>query len=106
MVQTWRDSWFEEGSRLFYIVPTSFVETILPLSIIPAPQQLVRVFVGRLELISPATQEAVRAALAANDEVTLAKYGRFLQPIETLIQEKNKRMGTDPNPEKSATTAR
>jgi hypothetical protein len=89
MVQTWRDSWFEEGSRLFYIVPSSFVDAILPLSITPAPQQVVRVFVGRLELISPATQEAVSAALAAGDKVTLAKYGRFLQPIQAVIQQKN-----------------
>jgi hypothetical protein len=89
MVQTWRDSWFEAGSRLFYIVPSSFVDAILPLSITPAPQQVVRVFVGRLELISPATQEAVSAALAANDTAMLAKYGRFLQPIQAVIQQKN-----------------
>lgn len=89
MVQTWQDSWFEEGSRLFYIVPSSFVDAILPLSITPAPRQTVRVFVGRLELISPATQEAVSAALATNDTITLAKYGRFLQPIQAVIERKN-----------------
>jgi hypothetical protein len=89
MVQTWRDSWFEEGSRLFYIVPSSFVDAILPLSITPAPQQVVRAFVGRLELISPATQTAVSAALATSDTVALAKYGRFLQPIQAVIERKN-----------------
>jgi hypothetical protein len=87
MIQTWRKSWFEEGSRLFYIVPSSFVDTILPLTITPAPAQTVRVFVGRLELISPATQKAVRAALAAKDDATLAKYGRFLEPILKMIHE-------------------
>lgn len=88
MVQTWRDSWFEEGSRLLYVVPRSFVDNILPLSISPAPAQTVRVFLGRVELISPATQRAVTAAVAANDQATLAKYGRFLEPILKSIHQK------------------
>src|ERR1700722_2669798 len=49
MLNTWSDSWLEEGSRLFYIVPRHFVDQVLPLTISPAPAQVVRVFVGRLE---------------------------------------------------------
>jgi hypothetical protein len=91
MFETWRDSWFEEGSRLLYIVPRQFVDSILPLSINPAPAQTVRVFVGRLELVTPATQRAVEQALAAHDQTTLSRYGRFLIPIlENMItDEKN-----------------
>ncbi len=86
MVETWRGSWFEEGSRLFYIVPAKFVKEILPLSINPAPAQTARVFVGRLELVTPATEKAVEKAFATHDETTLKKYGRFLEPIlQTLI---------------------
>jgi hypothetical protein len=81
MVQTWRDSWFEEGSRLLYIVPEQFVNTVLPLTIKPAPVQTTRVFVGRLELITPATENAVEHALTAHDDATLANYARFLEPI-------------------------
>jgi hypothetical protein len=81
MVETWRDSWFEEGSRLLYIVPTEFVDGILPLSINPAPARTVRVFVGRLEIITPATEKAVQRALATHDGATLEKYSRFLEPI-------------------------
>jgi hypothetical protein len=81
MVRTWSDSWFEEGSRLIYIVPAQYVNTILPLSIRPAPAQTVRVFVGRLELVTPATERAVETAFESGDELTLAKYGRFLNPI-------------------------
>jgi hypothetical protein len=81
MVDTWRDSWFEEGSRLIYIVPHGFIDKILPLTINPAPAQIVRVFVGRLEIVTPATARAVETALASNDEGTLNKYGRFLEPI-------------------------
>lgn len=87
MVQTWRDSWFDEGSRLLYIVPTAFVDSTLPLNITPAPTQTVRVFVGRLEVMSPTTQKAVAAAVVANDKTTLAKYGRFLEPILNSIHQ-------------------
>jgi len=87
MIETWRGSWFEEGSRLLYLVPASFVNRVLPLSIQPAPAQTVRVFVGRLELVTPATERAVQTAFAAHDTATLEKYSRFLEPIlSTMIK--------------------
>jgi hypothetical protein len=85
MIETWRDSWFEEGSRLIYIVPREFPDNVLPLTISPAPGQVVRVFVGRLEIVTPATARAVQTAFASNDEVTLDKYRRFLEPILQLV---------------------
>ncbi len=88
MVETWRDSWFEEGSRLLYIVPPAFVNEVLPLSINPAPAQTVRVFVGRLELVTPATEKAVETAFATQDAAPLKAYGRFLEPIlATMIKQ-------------------
>ena len=89
MIKTWKDSWFEEGSRLIYIVPRGFIDNVLPLTIDPAPGQIVRVFVGRLEIITPATAMAVKTAVARNDEVILNNYGRFLEPIlQTIRQER------------------
>lgn len=85
MLETWKNSWFEEGSRLFYIVPRAFVDSVLPLHINPAPSNIVRVFVGRLELITPVTQQAVESAFASGDHATLAKYNRFLEPILTYL---------------------
>jgi len=87
MVETWRDSWSEEGSRLFYIVPSQFVNTILPLSIHPAPAQTTRVFVGRLELVTPATEWAAETAFLAHDDVMTAKYFRFQLPIMKVAAE-------------------
>ncbi len=81
MVETWRDSWFEEGTRLFYIVPRPAIDGILPLEIQPAPSDIARVFVGRMELITPTIEKEVREAIARNDRGTLEKYGRFLDPI-------------------------
>jgi hypothetical protein len=90
MVETWRDSWFEQGSRLLYIVPAAFVDGVLPLSINPAPAQTVRVFVGRLEIVTPATEKAVQRALVTHDSATLKIFGRFLEPIlETMIQKES-----------------
>ena len=81
MVETWRDSWFEEGTRLFYIVPPAMVDQILPLTIAPRPANVVRVFVGRVEVFTPATIKAVETAVYANDKTVIATYGRFLGPI-------------------------
>jgi hypothetical protein len=89
MVETWRDSWFEEGSRLIYIVPRGFIDNVLPLTISPRPAQMVRVFVGRLEIVTPATARAVETATASNDQVTLSKYGRFLEPILQIVSEEH-----------------
>ena len=86
MVETWRDSWFEEGSRLIYVVPRAFIDKVLPLTISPAPREITRVFVGRLEIVTPATARAVETAVASNDEVTLNKYGRFLEPILRTVR--------------------
>jgi hypothetical protein len=87
MVETWHGSWFEEGSRLLYIVPRSFVDEVLPLTITPSPAQTVRVFVGRLELVTPATEKEVAVAFAGHDTPTLKTYGRFLEPIlATMIK--------------------
>jgi hypothetical protein len=96
MLESWKDSWFEEGSRLIYIVPNSFVGKILPLSIAPQPATVHRVFVGRMELLTPATQTAIETAVSSHDELTLAKYGRFLPAmIESILRK-------DPNSPHSA----
>jgi hypothetical protein len=86
MVETWRDSWFEEGSRLIYLVPRGFIDKVLPLRVDPAPWQMVRVFVGRLELVTPATEKAVKTALQSHDERMLNKYQRFLEPILRAVR--------------------
>lgn len=44
MVETWRDSWFEEGTRVFYILSRRAVDSILPLSISPQPAKIERTF--------------------------------------------------------------
>jgi len=88
MVKTWEDSWFEDGVRVLYMVPSRKVDEVLPLTLDPKPAELVRVFVGRAELITPELEEAARAVVeGAKDPKRLpelkraaAKLGRFGEP--------------------------
>jgi hypothetical protein len=77
MVATWADSWFEEGVRIFYLMPRAQVDAVLPLRVDPAPRGLVRVMVGRVELVTPARLDA----LAARLDDAGPSLGRFAQPL-------------------------
>jgi hypothetical protein len=81
MVESWRGSWFEQGTRLFYIVSGDSVDAILPLRLDPQPVEVKRVFVGRIEIATLATLREVKLALEHRDRAKLAQYGRFLDPI-------------------------
>jgi len=81
MVETWRDSWFEEGSRVIYLLPQSAVESILPLQVDPTPAKTVRAFVGRIELATFETQRVLTSAIAKSDWATVERYDRFLAPM-------------------------
>ena len=51
MVKTWRASYFTEaGTRVLYLLPQAFTDAVLPLRVQPAPEEVVRVLVGRVEL--------------------------------------------------------
>jgi hypothetical protein len=93
MLETWGDSWFEEGLRVFYLLPRNATDSIIPITIKPVPAELVRVMVCRAELITPELEAAVRqevATAADFDHVRAAllhKYGRFLEPILNRLKE-------------------
>jgi hypothetical protein len=86
MIETWRDSWFEEGMRVFYLVPRRMVDRELPLTIQPAPASTARVFVGRVELLAPFQRERLVTALEAGDTKTLDRFGRFLAPFMKQVK--------------------
>lgn len=91
MLNTWRDSWFEDGLRIFYIVPRDETDKILPLTIKPQPSAVVRVLVGRSELITPEMENDVTAQLLKLNDGSMAirsaakkeinRYGRFVESI-------------------------
>jgi hypothetical protein len=85
MLSTWQDSWFEEGSRLIYILSSHAVDGIVPLHVDPAPVETARIFVGRIELITPEIKNSVEQAIAIGDRSALKRYDRFLDPILARI---------------------
>lgn len=101
MIKTWRDSWFEEGMRVFYILPRATTDQILPVTIEPRPAELVRVLVGRAEVITPQMEKTVQQQISLladpKPEVRqtavreIRKFGRFSEPIlkRLLLTEKN-----------------
>jgi hypothetical protein len=91
MVKTWSRVWFgSEGTRIIYSVPRAEVDALLPLVITPAPDEVVRVLVGRIEFLTPETEAIVETALRqrlADDAPTrdaamarLVRFDRFLEP--------------------------
>jgi len=86
MIETWRDSWFEEGMRVFYLVPQTLVNRELPLAIQPAPAKIARVFVGREEILSPYMRDRLTTALSTGNTPTLDRFGRFLAPFMQQVK--------------------
>ena len=50
---------------------------------------MARVFVGRIELVTPETTHAVEKAIAKGDGSTIDRYQRFLDPILKRISSEN-----------------
>ena len=85
MVDTWRDSWFEEGTRVFYVLREADVDAMLPLEIEPRPASVARARSRGTASRSISTRAAVEAALVARDAARLRPYGRFLLAISERI---------------------
>lgn len=100
MIKTWRNSWFESGLRVFYILPRSAIDVTLPIEIDPRPEQMVRVLVGRTEVITPEMEKSVKEQVRllndsspkvrAEAAAAMRKYGRFSEPILKRIIEDEK----------------
>jgi hypothetical protein len=100
MLETWKDSWFEEGLRVFYILTRKSTDKILPLNVSPQPKEVVRVLVGRAEVITPEMEQDVKkqvgllrsssAKVRENARDELKKHGRFYEPILKSILESEK----------------
>jgi hypothetical protein len=91
MASTWERSYFHtEGLRVLYVVPDRVTEQLLPLQIDPAPKEMKRVLVGRLECLTPEVETEVTVALRdrSSDDPSkrdaaaarLGALGRFLEP--------------------------
>jgi tetratricopeptide (TPR) repeat protein len=92
MVNTWRTSYFQtDGTRVLFVLPQKWTDTFIPMKITPTPKELVRVMVGRLEVLTPEREKLAENAvrdLASPDEALrnrafgyLREQGRYVEPI-------------------------
>jgi hypothetical protein len=87
MVNTWRRQWFlTPGLRLLYLAPTAWIDAVIPLTVSPVPDSVVRTMVIRVELLTPETEAEDRASLQLLTEnpalgrARFAALGRFAEP--------------------------
>jgi hypothetical protein len=95
MLNTWRNSWFEEGLRAFYLMPRKTTDAVLPIDVSPQPNTLVRVLVGRTELVTPEMENNVTAQVTSLSDPSaivqqtalkaINRYGRFTESILTQV---------------------
>ncbi|QEH37230.1 hypothetical protein OJF2_58170 [Aquisphaera giovannonii] len=92
MVNTWTASYFKtEGIRALFVLPQTWTDAFIPMGITPRPEKLVRVMVGRLELLSKERERRAEVAvegLTSPDATTredayrfLRDQGRYAEPI-------------------------
>ncbi|WP_165228646.1 hypothetical protein [Aquisphaera insulae] len=92
MVNTWTSSYFQsEGIRLLFVLPQAWTDAFIPMGITPRPKQIVRVMVGRIELLSADRER--KAELAVEDLTSpdaalrerafrfLSDQGRYAEPV-------------------------
>jgi hypothetical protein len=86
MVKTWARQWFRTpGIRILYLAPREWTDEQIPLNLVPAPVEKVRVMVIRVEALTH-VQEEVDLAFAAKlgtdpgADAHFASLGRFAEP--------------------------
>jgi hypothetical protein len=85
MVKTWKDSWFEEqGLRVLYVLPRTWTDRVLPLTLDPQPQEVVRVMVGRAEVITPAMEWNLLKQIVRYSEADTATREHVVQETRKL----------------------
>jgi hypothetical protein len=91
MVKTWQADWFgDEGTRVLYLVPSAVTDEFLPIRITPKPESLVRVLVGRHDVMTPEVEQKLFELMKKYDEYhnELGKLGRYAEAVELATRER------------------
>lgn len=102
MVKTWSTDWFaEEGVRVLYLVSQPMTDELLPLKIDPKPDRLVRVLVGRHDILTPERESEIDSVVkrlhgesnteARTADITLSKLGRYRSPAQAASEARIRR---------------
>ena len=89
MVKTWKSAWFgEEGTRVLYVLPDRLTDELLPLRVEPKPDALLRVLVGRHDVLTPEREKQIDA-----DAATLKKDLAFETPEQRAAEAELAKLG-------------
>jgi hypothetical protein len=87
MIDTWSRSYFKTpGTRILYVLPRAWTDSLLPLTLKPAPSSLVRTLVGRIEVMSVDEEARIISEVmassgnASDDQAIVGRLGRFAEP--------------------------
>jgi hypothetical protein len=108
MVKTWKTDWFgQNGTRLLYLVNDVQTNYILPLTVEPKPEKLVRVLVGRHDVLTPEREREIDALVkkfngesnqgAVDADKELSKLGRYRSAAQAASQKRMKETRTSRN---------
>ena len=105
MVNTWRTSYFmSDGIRVLFVLPQSWTDRFIPMRIAPRPDEIVRVMVGRIELLTPERERDAEKAISnlrspdptvrEHAFATLREQGRYVEPIvrRTMLSSNEERV--------------
>ena len=83
MINTWENGYLKvPGLRLLYILPRTEVDEVLPLTLNPLPEKLVRTFVARMEILLDTEEQRILNEIETQrDKFRPSSLGRFAEPI-------------------------
>lgn len=106
MVKAWQAAWFgENGTRVLYLVAESVTDQLLPIKIEPKPEKLVRVLVGRADVLTPERELEIDALVKringnsnadaqAADNTLSQQLGRYRSGAQAAAEMRIKAAGT------------
>lgn len=87
MVNTWDSLWFTEpGTRVLAILPQQIADEMVPLSVVPKPTKIDRVFVARVEILTREVEQKLTSLLKTpnedSDPITTANGANALAELQ------------------------
>lgn len=102
MANTWRQAYFlTPGERFLYILPSTWTESLLPMKITPAPEELNRALVGRVEVMNSVRFEEaynlIRQLAVSNTPSTLINldFSGFEEQVLRMVEQEVDSRETD-----------
>tara|TARA_R110002096_G_scaffold18401_13_gene62719 strand:- start:7565 stop:8806 length:1242 start_codon:yes stop_codon:yes gene_type:complete len=88
MLRTWWQSYFSSpGIRAFWIVPRSFTDDVLPITIQPTPDKLERVLLGRSEILTPEFEDQLLTEFSKEYDENAFRFSRYFPAYQARVDQ-------------------